>query len=88
MFTLIRILNNYFTKRLTAEDLGKSIKVLWNPQGVSDFGEKPNWWTGVIDHVGEDGSFWIDFGSSSMVVPVMIHGWRKNPLINKVLIEA
>ena len=82
MFTLIKYLRNRYTRRALASDLGKRVSVLWNPQGVSDFGEKPNWWDGVISHVGEDGSFWIDLGSSTMVCPAMIYGYRKNPFRN------
>ena len=57
-------------KRATQEDLGKKVQVLWNPQGVRDFGEKPAWRDGVIDHVSEDGGYCIDLHGALMVCGV------------------
>ena len=82
---MFRILNNYFTRRATNADLGKKVAVIWNPQGVQDFKEKPNWWNGVIEHVGEDDSFWISLiDGGTMVCPAMIFGWRKNPFSKNI----
>ena len=79
---MLRKFRNYFIRRATAQDLGKKVAVLWNPQGVRDFGEKPNWWSGVINYVGEDGSFCINLDSATMVCPAMIFGHRTNPFKN------
>jgi len=76
---MLRRFRNYFIRRASDLDLGKKVAVLWNPQGVSDFKEKPVWREGVIDQVGEDGSFWINFGGATMICPAMIFGRRKNP---------
>ena len=79
---LIKYLKEKYTRRATGADIGKKLAVLWNPQGVRDFGEKPIWIDGSIDQVCEDGSFWINFGGASMICPAVIHGRRKNPFRN------
>jgi len=77
---MLRRFRNYFIRRATASDLGKRVAVLWNPQGVSDFREIPNWWEGIVTHVGEDGSFCISLiGGGTMVCSAMIFGRRTNP---------
>ena len=82
MFTPIKYLRNKYTRRATISDLGKKVAILWNPQGVRDFGEKEAWREGVIDEVSSDGSFFIDLNGATMVCPAMIYEHRKNPFKN------
>jgi hypothetical protein len=82
MFTLIKFLRNKFTRRATIADLGKRVAVLWNPQGVRDFGEKPNWREGVIDYVAPCGGFNIDLDGATMICSATFYGQRKNPFRN------
>lgn len=82
MFTLIKYLKNRYTRRATAADLGKKVAVLWNPQGVKDFGEKPNWQEGAISYVSPSGGFYIDLGGATMICGAMRYGYRRNPFQN------
>lgn len=73
-----------FIPRATTSDVGKKVKVLWNPQGVRDFGEKPSYRSGVIECVSDDGGFDINFGSSFMICPAIKFGQRINPFKNVI----
>lgn len=78
------MLRGIFKKRkATQSDLGKRYKVLWNPQGVRDFGEKPVYREGTIDHISEDGGFDLRFDSGAvMIFCAIIRGKRVNPFRN------
>jgi len=87
MFTLIKYLRNKFVRRANLSDIGKKVAVLWNPQGVRDFGDKPVLREGVIDSISPDGGFDIKFDSGAiMIVCAMFHGYRKNPFRNVTIL--
>lgn len=79
---LIKYLKNKYTRRATISDIGKKVAVLWNPQGVRDFGEQPIWREGVIDYVAPCGGFNIDLGGAYMICCAMFYGHRRNPFRN------
>ena len=76
--------NLFKIKRATKKDLGSKWLVLWNPQGVRDWNETPSYREGVVDTVGNDGSFTLDLGVAIMVCPSMYYGKRKNPFRNLI----
>ena len=81
---MLRKLRNYFIRRATAQDLGKKVAILWNPQGVKDFGEEKSWREGVIYYVYSDGGFYLKFSDAHMFVSAIYYGRRKNPFKNLI----
>lgn len=81
------IMGLFRKRKATIEDLGKRFKILWNPQGVRDFGEKPNYREGVIDYITCDGGFSLKFDAGGiMVFTASIRGKRVNPFRNLIAV--
>lgn len=75
------------TRRAYPQDIGSRYKVLWNPQGVSDFGEDSKYRIGTIESVSGDGSFWLDLDGAVMVCPAVKYGKRINPFRNLIKVD-
>jgi len=74
------IMGLFRKRRAKQRDKGKRFKILWNPQGVRDFGEKPNYRKGTISHVSDDGGFDLEFDCGGvMIFSASIRGRRVNP---------
>lgn len=81
------IMGLFRKRKATREDLGKSFKILWNPQGVRDFDEKPSYRKGTISHVSDDGGFDLELdGGGVMIFTASIRGRRVNPFRNLIAV--
>jgi len=75
------------TRRAYPEEVGNRYKVLWNPQGVADFGEQPIYRIGTIESVDEEGGFCLDLDGAVMVCPAVKYGRRINPFRNLIRVD-